>query len=39
MFRWSRPQEREGSAAEVAKMVAAEIDAEWPDEIPLEPEE
>ena len=39
LFRWSRPQEREGSAAEVAKIVAAEIDAEWPDEIPLEPED
>jgi len=39
MFRWSKPQEREGSAAEVAKIVAAEIDAEWPDEIPLEAED
>jgi hypothetical protein len=37
MFRWSRPQEREGSAAEVARQVAAELDAQWPDEIPLEP--
>ena len=39
MFRWSTPQEREGSAADVAKSVAAEIDAEWPDEIPLESED
>ena len=39
MFRWSKPQEREGSAAEVAKSMAAEIDAEWPDDIPLEPED
>jgi hypothetical protein len=37
MFRWSEPQERDGSAAEVAKTVADEIDAQWPDEIPLDP--
>lgn len=39
MFRWSAPQEREGSAAEVAKSVVAELDGQWPDEIPLEPPE
>ena len=37
MFRWSRPQEHEGTAVEVAREVAAEIAARWPDEIPLEP--
>jgi len=37
MFRWSRPEEREGPAAEVARKVAAEIAAQYPDEIPLEP--
>jgi hypothetical protein len=38
MFQWSRPpQEHEGTAAEVARKVAAEIAARWPDEIPLEP--
>ena len=36
MFRWGSPQEREGSAAEVAKAVVAELDAQWPDQIPLE---
>jgi len=35
MFRWAAPQEREGSAAEVARAVVAELDAQWPDEIPL----
>jgi hypothetical protein len=39
MFRWSPPQEREGSADEVAKAIVAELDAQWPDEIPLEPPE
>jgi hypothetical protein len=37
MFRWSAPQEREGTAAEVAEAIAAELDARWPGEIPLEP--
>jgi hypothetical protein len=37
MFRWGTPQEREGGAAEVAKAVVAELDAEWAGEIPLEP--
>ena len=37
MFRWSRPQEREGTAQEVARSVAAELAAKWPDEIPLSP--
>jgi hypothetical protein len=37
MFRWSAPQEQEGSAADVAKAVVVELDAQWPDEIPLEP--
>ena len=37
MFRWSRPQEREGTAEEVAKVVAYELAAMWPDEIPTEP--
>jgi hypothetical protein len=37
MFHWSRPEECEGTAAEVAREVAAEIAAWWPDEIPLEP--
>jgi hypothetical protein len=39
MFRWGAPQEREGSANEVVKTVVAELDAQWPDEIPLEPPE
>ncbi len=39
MFRWSRPQEREGTAPEVAQSVAAELAAQWPDEIPIEPPE
>ena len=39
MFRWSAPQEREGSAEEVARTVVAELDAQWPSEIPLEPPE
>ena len=39
MFRWSAPLEREGSAEDVAKTVVAELDAEWPGEIPLEPPE
>jgi hypothetical protein len=39
MFRWSAPQEREGSAEDVAKTIVAELDAEWPGEIPLEPPE
>lgn len=39
MFRWSEPQEREGPAAEVAKAVAADLAARWPDEIPLKPPE
>ena len=37
MFRWSRPQEREGTAEEVARIVAVELAAMWPDEIPTEP--
>jgi hypothetical protein len=37
MFRWGPPKEREGSAAEVARAVVSELDAQWPDEIPLEP--
>ncbi len=36
MFRWTRPQERDGTAAEVAQAVADEIAAQWPDEIPFE---
>ena len=39
MFRWSAPQEREGSAEDVARTVVAELDAQWPSEIPLEPHE
>jgi hypothetical protein len=39
MFRWSESQEREGSAEEVARAIVAELDAQWPDEIPLEPPE
>jgi hypothetical protein len=38
MFRWTRPEEREGTAAQVARALADEIAAQWPDEIPL-PEE
>jgi hypothetical protein len=30
-FRWSEPQEREGSADEVAASVAAELDAQFAD--------
>lgn len=37
MFRWSAPQEREGSAEEVARAVVAELNAQWPDEILLGP--
>ena len=37
MFRWSSPQEREGSAEEIARAIVAELDARWPAEIPLEP--
>jgi hypothetical protein len=37
MFRWSRPQEMDGTAEDVAKRVAAELAAMWPDEIPIEP--
>ena len=37
MFRWSRSAEREGNAQEVAKAVAEELAALWPDDIPLEP--
>jgi hypothetical protein len=36
MFRWTRPEEREGTATVVAQAVADEIAAQWPDEIPLE---
>jgi len=40
MFRWTRPEECEGTAVEVARALADEIAAQWPDEIPLElPEE
>lgn len=39
MLRWGTPQEREGSAEEVVKAIVAEIDTQWPDEIPLEPPE
>ncbi len=39
MFQWGTPEEREGSASEVAEAVVAELDALWPDEIPLEPPE
>lgn len=35
MFRWTPPEEREGSASEVADAVAAEIAANWPDDILL----
>jgi hypothetical protein len=30
-FRWSEPQEREGSAQEVASAVAAELEAQFPE--------
>jgi len=39
MFRWGLPQEREGTAAEVARAIVAELDAEWPDEKLLKPPE
>lgn len=29
-FRWSEPQERAGSPAEVAAAAAAEVEAQWP---------
>lgn len=29
-FHWLAPREREGSAAEVARLVAAEVEAEYP---------
>jgi len=37
MFKWSTPQEREGTAEEVLSQVVREIDASFPDEIPLSP--
>ena len=39
MFRWSPPQEREGSAEEVLQEVIKEIDDQFPGEIPLTPPE
>lgn len=32
MFKWGKEQEREGSAAEVAKAVAQELDETWDEE-------
>lgn len=32
MFKWGKEQEREGSAAEVAKAVAQELDETWNEE-------
>lgn len=32
MFKWGKEQEREGSAAEVAKAVAHELDETWDEE-------
>lgn len=37
MFRWSAPQEREGTAEEVLTQVIKEIDQKFPGEIPLAP--
>lgn len=37
MFRWSSPQEREGTAEEVLTQVIKEIDQKFPGEIPLAP--
>lgn len=37
MFRWSTPQEREGTAEEVLTQVIKEIDQKFPGEIPLAP--
>lgn len=31
LFRWSEPEEREGSPADVAAAVAAELEARYPD--------
>jgi uncharacterized protein (DUF1501 family) len=39
MFHWSRTADREGTAVDVARQVAAELVARYPDEIPLEPSE
>ena len=39
MFRWSPPQEKEGTAEEVIEQVIKEIDASYPDDIPLTPPE
>ena len=39
MFRWSPPQERDGTAEEVLNQVVRDIDASFPDEIPLTPPE
>lgn len=35
MFRWSPPQEKEGTAEEVLAQVIKDIDEEFPGEIPL----
>lgn len=37
MFRWSPPQEREGTAEEVLSQIIRELDEAFPDEIPLTP--
>jgi hypothetical protein len=39
MFRWSAPEEREGTAEEVLDQVIREIDAEFDDEKLLKPPE
>lgn len=35
MFRWSKEAEREGTAKEVIAQVVTELEAKWPDKIPL----
>lgn len=37
MFRWSSPQEKEGTAEEVLKEIIRELDEKFPGEIPLTP--
>lgn len=37
MFRWSKEEEKEGQAEEVIKQVIQEIEASFPNEIPLTP--
>ncbi len=37
MFKWSSPKEREGTAEMVLGKIVKEVEAQFPDEIPLNP--